>query len=366
LSEARGRHVTLVVPGLLGSAMAAQIESAQAARLWCEGLALPSLERFFSRSRPLAQLASEPGLAALLFACFGVSRQGSDWPVAAVTRRLDGAADDALWWLRADPVHLRAGLGDLSLLDGAALRISMAEAEALSAEINAELGESGVQLEAPAPGRWYLGFHEPPDLVTEAPWEVSGAGIGAHLPRGADAGHWQARINTVQMILHASAVNRAREGRGVPPINSLWLWGGGRTPRVAPGSWRAAWADQDVVAGLAALAKVGAGALPANARAWLPLAEAPGDYLLVWCPAYAAARRRDVDTWRRLVSEFDKVWMAPLLEALEAGRVDSLSVRGAGGRDSLLGRRQLGYWWRTTKPLSRFMFEDSRGRDQKR
>jgi hypothetical protein len=359
LSDARGRHVTLLLPGLLGSALATPMESAQAARLWCEGLALPALERFFSRSRPIEALASEPGLAALLFACFGVARQGPDWPAAAVTRHLDGAAHDTRWWLRADPVHLRAGMGDLTLLDGAHLRISMDEARALSAEINAELGEAGICLQAPAPTRWYLGLHEQPDIVTQAPWEVSGAAIGAHLPRGGDARRWQAHMNNVQMILHASAVNRAREDRGEPSINSLWLWGGGRTPRVERGPWQAVWSDEEVIAGLASLAKVRSAALPADARTWLSLADAVGEHLLVWCPLYAAVRRRDVDSWRRLVTEFEANWMVPLLGALEAGRVDSLRVRGAGGRDFLLGRRQFGAWWRMRKPFSRFMFEDA-------
>lgn len=366
MSDARDRHVTLLLPGLLGSALATPMESAQAARLWCEGLALPALERCFSRSIPLHPLTSEPGLAALLFACFGVARQGPDWPAAAVTRRLDGAAHDMRWWLRADPVHLRAGMGDLTLLDGADLHISMDEARALSAEINTELGEAGICLDAATPRRWYLGLHGQPDLVTQAPWEVSGAAIGTHLPRGGDAGRWQVHMNHVQMILHASAVNRAREERGEPPINSLWLWGGGRTPRVEGVPWRAVWSDQEVIAGLAALAEVSSAALPVDARTWLSLAEASGEHLLVWDPAYAAVRRRDVDTWRRLVTEFEANWMAPLLDALQAGRVDSLRVRGAGGRDFLLARRQLGAWWRMRKPFSRFMFEDARGRRQRR
>ncbi len=116
MSEDRGRHATLVVPGLFGPAMPSGPGDVAGARLLTEGLSLPSLERFFCRSTATASDRSEHGLAALLFGCFGVSREGPDWPVAAVTRRLDGVSADGGWWLRADPVHLRADMGELVLL----------------------------------------------------------------------------------------------------------------------------------------------------------------------------------------------------------------------------------------------------------
>jgi len=351
----RGRHVTLVVPGLLGSAGPGNALSTQAAPMWSEGLALPALERFFSRAVPMDSRPSQRDLATLLFESFGVEKDGSDWPAAAVTRCLDGAGDDGRWWLRADPVHLRANMGDLSLVEG--LQVSMAEARALAAEINDQLGDPGVCLQVLAPNRWYLGFDAAPDLVTQAPWETAGSGVGAHLPRGVDASQWQTRINHVQMILHASPVNSARESRGEPIINSLWLWGGGRSPRVPAGLWHGVWSDDELLAGLAQLAKIPRETLPADARAWLTLAGFNGDYLIASSAAYVPVRCRDVDAWRAIVLEFEASWMMPLLEALKAGRVQSVSLRGVGPRDFRLNRRQLRHWWRRTKPFARILSE---------
>jgi hypothetical protein len=246
-------------------------------------------------------------------------------------------------------------MGDLTLLDSAQLPITAAEAAALAAEINAHMEQPDFQLEALAPSRWYLRLEEAPRLLTQAPWDVSGSSIGAHLPRGEDAGRWRACINEVQMILHASAVNRAREDRGELAVNSLWLWGGGAAPQLPTGVWQGVCGDNALLAGLAMLARAPGAALPADAGAWLAGTQAPGNYLLVSSVAYAPARNRDVDAWRHAVSMIEECWMAPLLDALESARLQSVRVRGAQARDFRLQRSDLGAWWRRTKAFPEIM-----------
>ncbi len=359
MSEHPGRHLTLVVPGLFGPATVDGADHVEVARLLTEGLSLPALERFLSRSTPVVPEHPEHhGLAALLFGCFGVAREGPDWPVAAVTRRHDSGSGDANWWLRADPVHLRVDMGGLVLLDSAGLCITATEAEALTTEINAQLDDPSWRLQALAAKRWYVSLDETPGIATEAPWEVSGSGVAEHLPRGEEAGRWRARINDIQMILHASPVNRARERRGEPAVNSLWLWGGGRTPRLPAGRWRGVWSDDALVAGLAGLANVASESLPEDAQSWLERAQSPGDHLLVSSAAYVPVRCADTDAWRSFVSGIEARWMVPLLDALASGRVQSVSLRTGGRRDFRLGRRQLGHWWRRARSFARIMSEN--------
>jgi hypothetical protein len=352
-----GRHLTLVVPGLLGPAPANGNRQAESARQICDGLSLPALERFFTLATATARRCPEPGLAALLFGCFGVAREGPDWPVAAVTAALDGASAHTGWWLRADPVHLRVDMGGLALVGGERLRVSRAEAEALVGEINGQLHAPGLHLEALAEKRWYVNLGQAPRLATHGLWDVSGSTIGDYLPKGEDAGRWQARINDIQMILHASPVNRAREGRGEPAINSLWLWGGGRRPRVPSSGWRAVWSDRALVDGLAALARVACHELPEDCHAWLARAEAGGNHLLVATAAYVPVRCSNVDAWRDFVVAFEARWMASLLQALKSGGVQSISLRTGEGRDFLLRRGQLRHWWRRTRPFARVISE---------
>jgi hypothetical protein len=352
MSGDRGRHLTLVVPGLFGPATASADQREESARQICEGLSLPALERFLSRCTAVPCQDPEPGLAALLFGCFGVVRDGPDWPVAAVTGRLDGAGEDAGWWLRADPVHLRVDLGELALMDSDQLRISADEARALVAELNGQLDDPGVRLEALAGQRWYLRPTQAPRLATPAPWEVSGFRVGEYLPKGEDAGRWQARINDAQMILHASPVNRARERRGEPVINSLWLWGGGHTPRVPATCWQGVWSDSTLVAGLAALAGGTSDALPEDGQAWLARAGSAGNYLLVSSAAYVPVRCSDVEAWRAFVSTFETRWMVPLLEGLGSGQLQSLSLRASADRAFCLRRGRLRHWWRRARPFA--------------
>lgn len=357
MSRDRSRHLTLVVPGLLGPLSAQGRRNEEAARQFCEGLSLPALERFFARATATPSQCSEAGLTALLFACFDVAREGLDWPVAAVTAGLDGGAARGHWWLRADPVHLRVDMGELSLVGNEALRISAAEARALVAEINEQLGEPALGLQALAEKRWYIALEHAPRLATHASWDASGMRIGAYLPQGEDAARWQATINDIQMILHASPINAAREGRGEPAINSLWLWGGGSAPTAPASTWQTVWSDGALVDGLAALAGVACHEVPEDGETWLARAESAGDHLLIASAAYVPVRCSDVDTWRDFVADFELRWMAPLLEALKSGGVQSLSLRLGEGRDRILRRAQLRRWWRRTRPLAHIMSE---------
>ncbi len=349
------RHVTLVAPGLLGPPLAPDADHDEALRLLCEGLSPPALERFLGRARRAPTEATQEGLAATLFGCFGVVRDGPDWPVAAVTYGVDAGSDAPQWVMRVDPVHLRASMGTLVLADTRLLRLGASEAASLAAAINEGLGDPGLRIVPLAPTRWYLCPDAPPKLLTPAPWDMVGAPVDARFPGGEDGARWRALINDIQMILHASPTNHAREARGEPPINSVWPWGGGQPPRIARSAWVSVWHDETLAEGLARLAGACSGALPAHAGAWLAQAPASGHHLLVITSGYAAARSSDVDGWRQFVEYLERCWMAPLLDALATGRVSSVALRTGGAFDLRLGRGRLRHWWRRPLPLARML-----------
>ena len=89
MSDPGARHITLVVPGLLGPAMADPRTHLEAARLWCEALPTAPLQQFFARATRTTVAGAPPAFAALVFDCFGVDGSGQDWPVAALTRLYD-------------------------------------------------------------------------------------------------------------------------------------------------------------------------------------------------------------------------------------------------------------------------------------
>lgn len=63
-----------------------------------------------------------------------------------------------------------------------------------------------------------------------SPTTVHGFGPDAYLPAG-DSGRPYHRIHSeLQMLFHEHPVNRRRAEQGLPPVNGLWIWGGGALP----------------------------------------------------------------------------------------------------------------------------------------
>lgn len=289
------------------------------------------------RRKQAAPIAAE----AWLFGRFGTHKQ-HDWPVAPYTLLADGGAPGGHYWMRADPVHLSVGRDSLAL-DSAALDVSRSEAEALVAALNRHFGEA-LAFDAPSPERWYVRFAGAPGLVTTAPAAARGTAISDKLPSGPDAMRFRALMNEVQMLLYEHPVNTERESRGIPPVNSVWFWGGGTFAVPAARPFSIVLADDPLARGLALAAGVPERRLSGSAETMLSALPAEGMALIVLDSPRGATLERD--------------WFGPLLAALEGGRIDMLSLSLAGA-DSLLevetARSDLRHFWRTRKPLQSYL-----------
>ena len=352
MNGAADRHLTLLVPGLLGPAIEPGGERAAASRMLCEGLAVPALERLLSRAARSHCALDDDSPEALACASFGVARDGGDWPVAALTLLDDGGTPGEQWWLRADPVHLRADMGDATLFAASELELGDGDEAALAAEVGGYVTEQGLSLEARGKARWYLRGAPVQVLSTWPLSVVAGAAVGERLPHGADAARWRVLGNEIQMLLHASVVNRRREAAGLAPVNGVWLWGGGRLPALARSRYAAAWSDDPLVRGLARASETPLFPAPADAGAWLAGAPAGGEHLGAVMEGDAHARRGRIEEWRELVARIERDWAAPLLAALEQRRLAGVTLRTGRGGDFRLTRRMLGRWWRRRRDLA--------------
>jgi hypothetical protein len=198
----------------------------------------PALRRLLSRARA-TRFARQDQEATLLQA-FGVVRQ-HDWPVAPLTWLGDGGSADERFWLRADPVHLRAERDALVLVDASRLKLEGAAVDSLVGSLNAHFDRDGLRFHAPAPARWYVSLPQAPDVATCPLSDVAGRSVNPLLPHGKDALTWHRRWNEVQMLLHEHPINQAREAAGEPSINSVWFWGGGTLPRVERRGFACVW-----------------------------------------------------------------------------------------------------------------------------
>lgn len=320
--ESLNRRLTLVVPDLLNKA----VSDTQPRAL--------ELELLLARGGR-GTAANNP--EELLFKLF-TSAPAVSLPTAAVTYLADIGQCAEGWWLRADPVYLRTDNARVIMLGNDYLHIHQEEAAALGAILRPLFETVGMELEISHPKRWYLHLRENPCVVFHSLHEVLGHDIHAYLP---DAKHWRSLLNEVQMALHESGINQAREARGELPINSLWFWGGGTLPAAEPSRFTKVWSDEPLAVGLAKLAGATHAALPSDAQEWLNLANTPGEHLVV-------IQRLESD----FVERFNTQWAAPLCAALRGRMLKSLSLYVGHGSVFHINRSLLGRWWRRRRPLA--------------
>ena len=313
-------------------------------------LDLPSLRTLLARATAAQGPAQD--MEEWLCRAFAVDKQ-QDWPVAALTLLADGGSPGDDYWLRADPVHLRVDSSQLILADSSAFGITRDEANRLTQALNLHFNNSGLLFQAMHPERWYLCLAKPPQLQTRALAEVAGKNIDEFLPVGTDSIYWHGVFNEIQMVLHRHAVNEVREAMGNPPVNSVWLWGGGRRPNIAGKPFTHVWTNECLVKSLALASGASLSDLPQNAQAWLAQPRAPGVHLVVLESLRGAAQYRDRERWLENIEELEARWFAPLLTALQRGQLEELII-SSGPWSFAIARRDLWKLWRRSQPLAKY------------
>lgn len=326
-------RLTLFLPGLFTLPLREQPGALLA------GLRLPVLARILGRARRRETPARD--IEAALFALFGhpeaVVRRP---PSAAATAALDGLDTAGRWLLRADPVHLRTDVSKAILFDAATFTLAAAEAEGLAADLAPLFAEQGWSLVTPRPARWYLVSGAPLAIDVAGLKQLRGADVRRHLPGGEAGREWRRLLNETQMVLHDHPVNRQREARGEPAVNSLWLWGAGQGAAPASHGWDGVWGEDELLVALAGDAhRAPAAALPTPAEL------AAGEHLVMLDDPWLATAYGDVEGWREALAAIETRWLAPLWQALRRGRLDALNLYTEAHRLEL-SRRDAGRWWR--------------------
>lgn len=343
-------HLKLFTPSLLGPLSAMELPG-------FPNEPAPALQTLL---RGAQQQSGATGLPATLLGAASLPHLPSaDWPVAAVSMAV-AAGVSSCGWLCATPVHLRPDRDGLVLFDASPLKITASEADALIAAINAVYTDAGWRLQRLAPSQWYWQLPQPPQLITTELAGVIGRDIRRYLPQGEQALFWRQRLNEVQMILHQHPLNQQREQQGKPMINSIWLWGGGALPlfpSTAP-PFTSLWANADeaLVQGLAALAQIPLQPEPTEVGLWLKQT-AGAEVGVVLSDCVLAVSYDDATVWLQTMADLDQRWFAPLVEALNEGILQRLTIYPCHGHCYTI---QTGwYWqlarrWRRARPLRHF------------
>jgi hypothetical protein len=328
-------HLTLMLPGSLVPAdIAAELIAA---------LRAPELARRLTRAAPAEASTSPQDSAESTWIAHHVFGAPGPAPTAPYAwSALTGATDttDTIW--HADPVHIEVGRDSLIVRGLDEAPPDEAEADALIAAANETLADARCELRR-AGTQWFLhadrawSFMPPPlSEALDQPYSPAQS-------NEPDSMHWSRLHNAVQMRWHTDPVNVAREVRGLPPINALWLHGGGSWRALPPLRWLRVHSERAELRGAA----TAAGAIAAR------VADAvSGDALLVWDDALPAARQHDWRAWLESMSVIDRrLATLPAFQTLEL---------------VLTGRRQVRSWiarpsdhlklWRGT-PLAKAMTE---------
>jgi hypothetical protein len=185
------------------------------------------LDAWKVRGNRLANIA--PGRDAALHSCFEFT--GTTVPFAALTRSVDAGDAAGALWLRADPAWVMADAVTLRLMRCGNVDLLPEESDALVRTLKPLFGDAGFPLEPATAARWYLRGPPGAQLPTfSSPDAALGDDVGRYLPQGDSARQWRHLLNEAQVVLHNHPVNAARAARGAIPVNSVWIWGGGRLP----------------------------------------------------------------------------------------------------------------------------------------
>lgn len=331
-------RLTLYIPGLFGPDARFSREFIPRA---------PALEVILARASRI-----EPPTGArhqVLSSLFGLTLPpGADAPVAAVSRFVDTGERNAGWWLRADPVHLRADRAGLVLIPASGL--APHEARSLAAGLEDLLSGIG-ELEVVHPDRWYLKLQRDPELRTHELDEVSARDIRHALPGGPGAASWHRLLNEIQMRLHGHEINTRREARGEPIVNSLWFWGGGVLPGGLPRKWSRVVGGGSYAEGLARLCGTpfshgaGGGSISTDVAG-------DGGVLVVLDNCAAALATQDLQAWNREIGRLETEWFDHCERLLAFRTVRRLEILTERHGFALTPRGLLRFWRRAT--LSQF------------
>lgn len=308
---------------------------------------------------PEAQRLTLPPMPALerLLCWADAPRVSRDWrsgvaaDVGAVEYATRPVAQVAAWSLAsppadggvclAAPVHCVVGISHVRLHPAGLLRLAPDEAAGFCASFNSDLGGGELQLAPLAEGLLLSGpgvgvagetGAADPALLLGTSLRTGALGRADPLLRrlGAEA----------QMWLHDHPLNRIRERRGELPVNALWFWGAGAAAPLEPRP----------VAG----ATVACGTEPWLAGLWTALQRelrTPVDrFAALESPdALVLARATGSAGSAAPLERLEGDWFAPLLAALEAGRLQEVTLQ-LGTHRWLIRRRGLSRLWRRPVP----------------
>jgi hypothetical protein len=213
------------------------------------------------------------------------------------------------WVAAADPVFLEARLDHL-VLHRIDAQLDDTDVLELFEELQRKLATDGTLGFTCAGTLGYVHRDRPMTTARGSPSLAQGDSPGDFMPTGEQARAHDRLQGEVQMSLYESDVNRRRADAGKPPVNALWIWGGGYAPRPSEGTLPQLYSDDPLFRGYWRSMSAAADAWPADLSACLE--SSPGRFVAV-LPEASAATELDAH-------------LAVLRRMLQRGRLRSVTL----------------------------------------
>lgn len=345
--------------------------------------ALPALNA--STAAAMASAPAAPGITAAAT----TSRHAAPLATAAMSSVAAGTmppasvvvgttAPASVAWV-ATPMHLIAGMTSVHVDRRSILRLDAADQQTIAADFQRVFQDSGFQLQPLDAGDFLMLGPEMSAANTEEP----ARSMGASLAHRAGASPALRKLGAeIEMWLHDHAINDTRRGRGEQPVTALWLWGGGPitagdvglggralTSRVGPTSRSGtdvggtptstaagpsgpdiAFGRDSYLQGLWAQRGATVLPLPQQITNVFSYPEAQRAALVIEIGVMLQSNPK----WSffEAVVDIDRRFIAPAVEALNAGQCDRLIVLANDYELTLRARDRFKFWRRTPAGLS--------------
>jgi hypothetical protein len=135
-----------------------------------------------------------------------------------------------VWIAAADPVYLEPRRDKLFLHSLYGDKMPSADLHAIFDYLQERLAASDRYGFAHIGPHGYVRADKPMPTASAPACAVDQQYPNDYMPTGDESGAYHTLRSEVEMALHEHPINVRRESEGLPPVNSLWLWGGGFAP----------------------------------------------------------------------------------------------------------------------------------------
>ncbi len=241
--------------------------------------------------------------------------------LACAAMRAMGLPAEQGAWFMLHPAHIHIARDHLVLTDIRQIGLSESDSRELFDAATPLFAEVDRELVYGSASTWFMRADDWQGLLTSTPDAACGHNIDIWMPQGEGARAWRKLQNEVQMLWFAHPLNERRQMQGRQAVNSLWLWGGSPAAASSAGQ-REVFNLPDGFNGLGQYAK----AARTNAGAADVIAAKPEKGLLTLDPLIQPALTGEWSSWLEQLKAMESAWFAPLLQAMQQGRLDSLSL----------------------------------------